>query len=287
MRYSCVLALVLLFVVSASAPASTIALETQAYQLNEDFGIEPPYDIALQYYYYVPCPTYSWFWGYSGWDTGDIVGEWFQIGDESTGPWPPADPALCRELEWIRVLDFAGYGMTYPGLFTVEFDVYCCNEYGCPVGLSLWNSGPQETGSGWNYFHVNPILDLDDCAGSPISGARVLITATHTGSEGFYPAWGTDNIGTAIETGCVMHELGCLPALYPRPHDSHYATMHSGFYGQDFQHCPPQWFKDGRDSTSDGTRYGFVELCWRLYVLFRWGGATQPSTWSSIKSMYR
>ncbi len=283
MRYSCILALVILLAVATSAAA----LDTQAFQLNEDFGSEPLYDTALQYYYYIPCPTYSWFWGFSGWDAGDIVGEWFQVGDMSTGYWPPADPLMCRELEWIRVLDFSGYGVAYPGLFTIEFDVYCCDEHGCPIGPSLWNSGPEETDFGWNYFGVNPLLDIGDCAGSPGSGARVLITATHTGSEGFYPAWGMDNVSTAIQAGCVMHDIGCLPALYPRPYSSHYASVRSGYYGKEFQYCPPRWFRDGRDSTSDGTQFGFVELCWRLYVIYQWRGANQPSTWSSIKSMYR
>jgi hypothetical protein len=272
---------------SLASATTAMAFETRAYQLNEDFGTEPIYDIALQYYYYVPCPTYSWFWGFSGWNTGDMVGEWFQIGDEGTGPFSPCDPALCRDLEMIRVLDFAGYGVVYPGLFTIELDVYCCDEYGCPVGPPIWNSGPKETDLGWNYFEFDPLLDVDDCAGGPVSGARVLITATHTGSEGIYPAWGTDNVGTAVETGCMLHDLGCLPALHPRPYISQYASIHSGYYGQDFEYCPPRWFKDGRDSTSEGTQFGFAELCWRLYLGFRWGGANQPATWGSIKSMYR
>jgi hypothetical protein len=95
-----------------------------------------------------------------------------------------------------------------------------------------------------------------------------------------------DNISTLVETGCVLHELGCHPAQYPRPYSSRYTTIHSGFYGQDFEHCPPLWFADARDSTPEGTDYGFVELAWRLYVYCPWH-ATEPATWSGIKSMYR
>jgi hypothetical protein len=266
-----------------SAPAT--ALETKAYQMNEDFG-EPNYDTALQYYYYIPCPTYSWFWSFSGWTPGEIVGEMFQIGDLSTGVYYPADPAMCYEIDRLRVLDFAGYGPAYPGRFTIEFDVYCCDENGCPVGPSLWNSGPRETAFGWSDFEIDSHIDISECRPDPGSGPRVLVTATHTGSEGYYPAWGMDNISTYVQTGCLMHEIGCHPAIYPRPYSSHYNTIHSGFYGQAFQHCPPLWFADGSDTTPEGTDYGFVELAWRLYVYCPWH-ATESATWSSIKSVYR
>jgi hypothetical protein len=172
----------------------------------------------------------------------------------------------------------------------VEFDVYCSDEHGCPVGPSLWNSGPMETDFAWNYIDVDPPLELCNCLvdpGDPGSGPRILVTATHTGTDGIYPQWGMDNISTAIEEGCPMHDRGCLPALYPRPHSSHYGLIHSGYYGWDFNQCPPLWFKDGRDTTPDGTQYGFIELTWRLYITCGGPSANQPSTWSSIKSMYR
>jgi hypothetical protein len=283
MRYSCTLALVLLLAVAGSA----VALETQAYQMKEDFGSEPLYDTALQYYYYIPCPTYSWFWAYTGWDVGDMVGQWFQIGDISTGAWSPGDPLNCQTLEQFRVLDFAGYGTVRPGIFTVEFEIYCSDEYGCPIGPPLWNSGRYETGFAWNYIYVDPPLELCNCAVSSGSGPRILVTATHVGSDGIYPAWGTDNISTHVLDGCAMHDLGCLPALYPRPYNSHYTSIHSGFYGQDFQYCPPQWWKDGLDPTPDGTQYGFCELAWRLYITCAGPSADQPASWGSIKSLYR
>jgi len=283
MRNSCILTLVILL----AAATSAAALETKVYQMKEDFGSEPLYDNMLNYYYYIPCPTYSWFQSFTGWERGDIVGEWFQLGDISTGNWEPGDPVNCRTLEIFRILDFAGYGTVRPGIFTVEFDIYCTDEYGCPIGPSIWNSGPFETGFAWNYIYVDPPLDICDCIGGPESGPRILVTATHTGYAGIYPAWGTDVISTHIEEGCPMHDQGCLPALYPRPYSSHYSSIHSGFYGQDFQYCPPQWFKDSGDPTPDGTQLGFTELCWRLYVTCAGPSANQPATWGSIKSMYR
>jgi len=283
MRLSRILTLVLLLAVAAPA----IALETRVYQMKEDFGSDPLYDNMLNYYYYIPCPTYSWFQAFSGWDRGDIIGEWFQLGDMSTGNWEPGDPINCRTLEIIRILDFAGYGTNRAGMFTVEFDIYCTDEYGCPIGPSIWNSGPFETGFAWNYIYVDPPLDICNCPPSPESGPRILVTATHTGSDGIYPQWGTDIISTHIDEGCPMHDYGCLPALYPRPYSSHYSSIHSGFYGQDFQYCPPQWFKDGGDPTPDGTQYGFTELALRLYITCARPSANQPATWGSIKSMYR
>jgi hypothetical protein len=94
-----------------------------------------------------------------------------------------------------------------------------------------------------------------------------------------------------------MHDYGCLPVLYPRPYTSHYPVMHSGFYGQDFTYCPPLNFCDGRDTTCagslcfpdgiNGTQYGFIELCWRLYITCSGPTKTQTATWGDIKSLYR
>ncbi len=101
MRY---LALVLVLVLATSV----FGFEKKAYQMRDDFGTEPLYDWALQYYYYIPCPTYSWFWAYSGFAPGDIVGAWYTIGDAGTGGYDPCDPEQCMVLEQFRVLDFAG-----------------------------------------------------------------------------------------------------------------------------------------------------------------------------------
>ena len=273
------------------AVGSANAVETRAFQMRDDYGMERLSNCSLQYYYYIPCPTYSWFWAFSGWDPGDIIGAWFQIGDVSTGGFNPCDPADCHLLEEFRVLDFAGYGQIHSGLFTVEFDVYCADEYGCPVGPSLWNSGRRETGFGWNYIDVVPPVSICGCSfnpGPPPSAPRILITATSVGTDAIYPAWGCDNISTHVEEGCSMHDIGCLPSLYPRPYNSNYTALHSGYYGNgNFAYCPPQWFLDGNDTTPDGTQYGFVELTWGLYVACLGPTEVMPTTWSSIKSIYR
>jgi hypothetical protein len=83
-----------------------------------------------------------------------------------------------------------------------------------------------------------------------------------------------------------MHEYGCMPVLYPRPYASHYSTIHSGYYGHDFEYCPPQWFKEPNDSTPDGTEYGFIELAWRIYIGCDGPTQTQSTTWGSIKTLY-
>jgi hypothetical protein len=272
----------------ASSPA--IALEKQAYMMREDFGTAPLYDCALNYYYYVPCPTYSWFWAFTGFNVGDVIGAWFEIGDLGTGDWEICDPLECHTLEQIRVLDFAGYGIVHPGIFTLEFDIFCSDKYGCPVGPSIWNSGPVNTGYAWNYFEVDPPVCLTPCAtdpGPPPAAPRILVTATWVGSDATYPAWGTDNISTPVLDGCIMHDYGCLPALYPRPYVSHYPTMHSGYYGHDFEYCPPQWWKDANDTTPDGSQYGFVDLAWRIYITCSGPTETEPTTWGDIKAIYR
>lgn len=218
------------------------------------------------------------------------MGVFFDINDPSTGTGVACDPEVCHTLETVSIVDFAGYGTIYPGLFTIEMDIYCSDEYGCPVGARLWTSGPLETHRGWNYFDIVPPLCLTSCStipGPPSSAPRILVTATHTGTDGNYPAWGFDNISTHIEMGCVMHDIGCLPALYPRPAASHYGTVHSGYYGTNLAYCPPFGLLDGRDTTPDGSQYGFIELLWTLYLSCSGPSATKLSTWGSIKSIYR
>jgi hypothetical protein len=285
MRFYTLFALVLVLVLATSA----VALEKKAFQIKEDFGTEPLYDCTLNYYYYIPCPTYSWFWAFSGFTPGDIVGMCFNIGDEGTGGYDPCDPAICHTLEQFRILDFAGYGTIYPTLFTAQFDVYCSPEECCgPTApfVHLWNSGDIETHYAWNYIVVDPALCLTDCWSVDYFG--IIITATHVGTVGAYPAWGMDNISTALEVGCVMHDLGCLPALYPRGWCGGPAPkVHGGYVGTfPFQYWPPLMFCDGRDTTPDCTQFGGIEMAWRIYLICAGPTATEPSTWGNIKSMY-
>jgi len=283
-------AMLFALVLTLLAATSATALESKAFQMRGDFGMEPLSDCQLNYYYYTPCPTYSWFWAFSGWEYGDVVGAWFKVGDLSMHTGAACDPVECHTLDGIRVLDFAGYGTVHQGLFTVEFDVYCCGEYGCPVGPPLWSSGRWETGYAWNYIPVDPPICLTGCSanpGSPQSAPRILVTATHVGTWNDYPAWGADDISLHVETGCEFHDLSCLPALFPRPYNSYYPTMHSGYYGQGFRYCPPLWFKDGRDTTPDATEYGYIEMAWRIYLTCSGPTDVQPTTWGNIKSMYR
>jgi hypothetical protein len=157
--------------------------EAKAYQIADDFGTAlPRYECALQYYYYVPCPTYSWFWAYSGWTPGDIIGECFTIGDEGSGTFDICS-GNCHMVDGVRVLDFAGYGTVYPGLFTCEIDFYCGDFAPWPT-VHLWNSGPLETHLGWNYIEIDPWLWLD-CPGYQWDEMiNLVVTMTMTGTEG-------------------------------------------------------------------------------------------------------
>ena len=152
-----VLILLICFSAFASQPAGT---RMRAFQMKEDFGVEPLWECYLQYYYYIPCPTYSWFWAFTGPIPGEAMGTFFEIGDISTGTGAACDPEACHSLETVRIMDFAGYGTLYPGLFTIEMDIYCSDERGCPVGPRLWTSGPLETHFAWNYIDLEPPLCL-------------------------------------------------------------------------------------------------------------------------------
>jgi hypothetical protein len=283
-------ALILTLALLLLGAGAGLAIEAKQYRLSEDFILQTVDECYLQYYYYIPCPTQSWFWGFYEWEQNDIIGQFYVIGDTPTGIYDACDPLECHTLDRFRVLDFAGYGSVYPGQFTVEFDVWCADADGCPVGPSLWNSGPVETGHNWSFVDLDPNLFLTSCAidpGPPPASPRILVTATHVGTDATYPRWGTDNISAPIIDMCEMHDIGCLDALYPRPASSHYSTIHSGYYGIDFTYCPPQWFLDGDDTTAGGTMWGYVEFAWRLYLICEGPDAIEPTSWGNIKSMYR
>jgi hypothetical protein len=286
-KISSLLVPVLVLVVATSA----LAIEKKAYQFRDDFGMKAEVDCALQYYYYVPCPTNSWFWGFAGWEYGDIVGAWFQVGDMSMQGFDACDPADCHVLSGVRVLDLAAYGVYYANAYAVDIDVYCCDGNGGPLGPPLRSIDRFNTGWEWSYVLLDPPLTICDCAvaaGPPPTAPRVLVTATHVGFLPFYPRWGFDDISSALVTGCQLHEIGCLPVLYPRPYVGYYPTMHSGYYGNgEVEYIPPLCIRDGRDTTPDGTQYGFVELAWRFCITCSGPTGASPTTWSNIKSMYR
>lgn len=282
-------ALIILLLVACFA-VSAGAVDKQAFKFKEDFGTAPLAPCDLQYYYYIPCPTFSWFWGFFDWEVGDVIGQYFTVGDSPTGVNSACDPLNCHELTGFSFIDFAGYGTTYPGLFTVEFEVYCSDENGCPLGPAIWNSGPIETIFGWNDVVVNPPVVLTDCSTEPgPSSPRFLLAAIHTGTDCTYPQWGFDNISGPLNdpSGCSMHDIGCLPGLYPRPYTSHYAGIHTGYYGIDFELCPdPYGFADGADTTVDASLYGFVELAWKITLECE-PPSTEPGSWGKIKSLYK
>ena len=100
-----------------------------------------------------------------------------------------------------------------------------------------------------------------------------------TGTEGGYPAWGTDNIGTPVETGCIMHDYGCMPVVYPRGWcggpDPKARSGYIGTYW--FEYWPPLCLLDGGDTTPDGSQFGCVDFAWRIYLTCGGPTARQPS----------
>lgn len=102
--------LLIAFLAAACMPA--LAIEGRAYKMREDMGTEPLYDGVLQYFYYIPCPTYAWFYAFGGiddpWEPGTTIGKWFEVGDISMMGAEACDPALCHTLEQVRVLGLQG-----------------------------------------------------------------------------------------------------------------------------------------------------------------------------------
>jgi hypothetical protein len=270
--------------------AAPSAAGMEAYKMKDDFAIEPLSDCSLQYYYYIPAGNFAWFWAFAGPIQNEIMGAFFEVGDISMYTGDACDPGVCHMLNRVRILDFGGYGDVYPGLNSIDIAVYCSDEEGCPVGPMLWHSGAYDCVRGWNYIDVEPPVCLSPCSvvtGPPPVGPRILVTAMCIGTDCFYPAWGFDNISTPLFSGSEMHDLSCLTALYPRPQNSHYGTVHSGYYGEGFMYCPPIWINDGRDTTRDGSQFGAIELAWTIYLSCSGPTASEATTWGGIKSMYR
>jgi hypothetical protein len=296
---ACYLRVALLAALVLTLGSTPARADGAVFQFSEDFGLESESDCALQYYYYIPCPTHSWFyalWGPPGggmWEDGDVIGKWFKVGDSPTGGFAACDPTDCQAIGMIRFLDLASYGSSaYPHL--VLFKIYCSDEYGCPTGPSIWESDPRAPAYGWNHISIDPPVSVCPCItdpGPPPTGPRVLVTATHVLE--YEPAahdmtyFGADIISAPLSEGCDMHDEGCLEALYPRPQNSHYATIHSGYYGENMAYCPPVWIKDVDDTTPDASQYGYVEWAWTIYLMCNGPSQVQPATWGSIKSMYR
>ena len=262
------------------------------FDVRDDPGSTLQETCALQYFYYIPYEENVVGQWWDPQEPGDMIGVWFQIGDMSMGEFEPCDPLDCMTIEAFRVACTSS-GIIYCGRWNhFECDIYCADEDGCPVGPSLWSCGPEFPAPGlWNYFTLDVPLCVTDCCvdpGPPPSGPCVLITATNIDPVCNYPCWALDSAGEAVLLGCEMHDIGCLEALYPRPQNSHYSTMHSGYYGRGgFDHCPPLWFCDEEDTTPDCSQYGYSELMWTLYLGCHGPSSTEPVTWGALKSLYR
>ena len=84
MRFWLLIAVVLVLATSA------FGLEKRVYQLSEDYRsevLQPPW-CQLQYYYFIPCifdsvPPVSYFWGFSGWQPGEVIAGSYRIGDQA------------------------------------------------------------------------------------------------------------------------------------------------------------------------------------------------------------
>jgi len=287
---SAILELVMVSLLTLFIAASGFAVEKTAYQMTKDFEAEMPGDCALEYYYYVPCPTCSYFYRWTGWAYGDIVGQLFMIGDASMGGGEACDPATCHRLEEIRWLDLnpdaPGW---YPTDYMIRFDLFCSDMQGCPIGPSFWSATTLSARTGWNGHTVLNPPCVGACIADPPGVPVILLTATHIGwTDGTAPHWGTDAPGKYVQYGSDMHEIGCLPVRYPRPWNSYYSPgIRSGYYGRGTLTCPPQYFCDKLDTTSDCTEFGFCELAWTITLSCSGPTSAEPATWGRLKSMYR
>jgi hypothetical protein len=91
------------------------------------------------------------------------------------------------------------------------------------------------------------------------------------------------------ESGCEMHDMSCMPGLYPRANcGGAEPAVHSGYVGTSpFESWPPTGFVDGRDTTPDQSELGFIEWAMTIYIGCSGPSSLEASTWGSIKAIYR
>jgi hypothetical protein len=192
---------------------------------------------------------------------------------------PPCDTAACLTLDTIELVL---YDVLASPANDMNIRIYGADADGRPVGDLLGNRDftPLFTQPGEfttvviDFTNAGAVdgLDLSPCRGNFVA----LLTWKNPSG---HPLLVLDNISTPV-TNCPGTEaccdMGAVPYVYPRPATRTY------FYGTEFA-----WAKQDSIADSGGeATYGYLEAFWSA-AFCKWSAATVPTTWGSIKAMYR
>ncbi len=245
-------------------------------------GLAISVSCTLSYFYTVPgC---GWVWVIDGIEENESFGVRFNMTDEVPFH-DPCDTSACLTLDALKIMLYDV--LPPPADQSMNLRVYAAGEGGDPLGDLLGNVDFEPSYAGTASFTTEiidftkggstPGLDLSGCGGD------FVVILTWLNSTG-HPCFVLDNISTCVESCAVdpdCCQMGTYPYVYPRttPHTHYY-----GYFGSWLTDPDPTC--DFRDSTTLCDEYGYIEGMITSYFCTV-SQATEPSTWGSIKAMYK
>ncbi len=265
-----------------------IALSTTAYAVpihTAEKGTVPmreraPEQEGCTISYYNFCSGWVFYW------SGYCYGEWMTLS------YPPqygtvfdlSDcPGSCRHL-----MDCWWACKRFTVRAWVELEIFCANEYGCPIGPPLW--GPYgftpNISNPWQHFALGG-LPLCGCEETGPGKFVIVITdqgyGAHTSPYSDIESYNI-NAGCQPDWDCTGHSYSYRCAVsYCDVYGAPGPMWVSGPYGCDnVPFIPP--------GCHDYYGYGagmFTEFLFDVYIACQGPTATETDSWSEIKSLYR
>jgi hypothetical protein len=192
----------------------------------------------------------------------------------------PCDTAACMTLD---IIDLAFYDVLAPPADQgLNVKVYGSDASGEPTGPMLGNRDFDPlfgdtatitvTGIDFTNNGQEPGLDLSGCDGD------FVVLVTWKNSTG-HPSLVLDDVCTCVDS-CAVNiiccEMGTTPYVYPR------LVTHTYDYGT-------EWAWSKQDSFCDlcgCMSFGYLEALWTCGFCTQ-SAATEPTSWSTIKALYR
>jgi hypothetical protein len=214
-----------------------------------------------------------------GIEENETFGIHFNMSD-SVAWYNACDTSACMTLDVIELVCYDV--LCPPSDQSMNVKVYAADASGEPTGALLGNRDfePEYTDTAaFSTIEIDftnggqePGLDVSGC------GGNLVVLLTWKNPTG-HPCLVLDNVGTCVDS-CAADpsccEMGTDPYLYPR------LRTHTYYYGL-------EWAWSKQDSFCDlggcGT-YGYLEALWMCGFCTK-STATEPTTWSGIKAMYR
>ena len=274
-----VVAIVLLVLMAGQAGAFTVravAMSPQDIQNLMDFRENLAVQCMLSYYYLLAdCAFVSVI---DGIQENNTFGMHFNM--TNVVPFYPAcDTAACLTLDAVEIVLYDVLGA--PNDQAMNVRVYGSDSAGEPSGELLGNRDFTPASALEQFTTV--VIDFTNggaVTGLDLSGCRgnFVVLLTWKNATG-HPDLVLDNVSTCV-AGCPANpaccQMGSYPYLYPR------TATHTYYYG-----VGPTWaIEDSVADPGGSATYGYLEGLWKSDFC-KTSAATRPSSWGSIKAIYR